>query len=85
MDWKIGEYPKALTFECCGRDPDDPEDVDERRRRRSTKFSRRGTPFLSQQSCKNSRATLKRGLLSLEFREQVVLTREAFVAMLGRT
>ena len=29
MDWKIGEYPKALTFECCGRNPYNSDDEDD--------------------------------------------------------
>lgn len=31
MDWKIGEYPKVLTFACCGRNPynsDDEHDME---------------------------------------------------------
>ena len=28
-DWKIGEYPKVLTFECCARSPYDSLDLDD--------------------------------------------------------
>lgn len=29
MDWKIGEYPKSLTFKCCGRNPYNSGDEDD--------------------------------------------------------